>query len=32
LEELWYYHGKIGGTKNADTKEEIEELIDEISK
>ena len=32
LEYLLYDHGRIGGTKEATTKQEIEELIDRVEK
>ena len=32
LEQLWYSYNRFGGWNYADTKQEIEELIDEIDR
>jgi len=32
LEDLAYSHNKIGGAKNAKTKQEIQQLIDQVEK
>ena len=32
LEDLEYYHSRIGGYKNANTKQKIEQLIDKVDK